>query len=298
MLTNKAWGGWSHCIELKNRNLELIVTTDVGPRIISLCAPGQQNMMCVVPETSGLTGGDEWHIFGGHRLWHSPEAKPRSYAPDNGPVEAIEIEGGVKLVQPTEQETGIRKEIEITLHPEEARVRVLHRMVNEGPWPVRLAVWALTVMAPGGLCAAPQTRRDTGLLPNRHVTLWPYAGMGDKRAMWGDRYILLRNDPNAEGPFKYGISNEEGWGAYFVNDQLFVKHFAHNSGSEYPDYGCSFETYTCDFMHEVESLSPLVTLEPGAKAEHLEKWELFANVAMPEFSEAAVDAALKGRVLR
>ena len=29
----------------------------------------------------GKTGGSEWHIYGGHRLWHAPEVMPRTYYP-------------------------------------------------------------------------------------------------------------------------------------------------------------------------------------------------------------------------
>ena len=48
-------------------------------------------------------------------------------------------------------------------------------------------------------------------------------------------------------------------------------------GAEYPDGGCSTELYTCHFMLEVESLSPLYTLKSGESAEHTENWELMAE---------------------
>ena len=46
-------------------------------------------------------------------------------------------------------------------------------------------------MAPGGKEVVPQGRRDTGLLPNRVVSLWPYSRLDDPRVHWGERYIFL-----------------------------------------------------------------------------------------------------------
>ena len=81
------FGGWPNCIRLSNERMELIATTDVGPRIIRLGFVGGQNLFKTFDETLGQTGGDEWHSYGGHRLWVAPEDRNRTYAPDNAPVE-------------------------------------------------------------------------------------------------------------------------------------------------------------------------------------------------------------------
>jgi hypothetical protein len=69
-----SYRGWPNCIRLANDEIELIATTDIGPRIIHLSKPGGENLFGVMPDTEGETGGDEWRLYGGHRLWHSPEA--------------------------------------------------------------------------------------------------------------------------------------------------------------------------------------------------------------------------------
>ena len=43
---------------------------------------------------------------------------------------------------------------------------------------------------------------------------------------------------------------------------------------EYPDYGCNVESYTDNKMLEIESLGPVVTIQPGACAELAENWEI------------------------
>ncbi len=291
-----SYGGWENCLQIINDIVDLIVTVDIGPRIIRYGFVGQENEMCEIESTLGLKGGDEWRIYGGHRLWHSPEEKQRTYEPDNSPVDWEKIPNGIKTTQDMEPRTKIKKEMEITLSPENSGVKILHRLTNSGPWPVELSVWSISAMATGGKEVIPQTRKDTGLLPNRLMVLWPYTRLNDSRIYWGDKYIILQQDPNIKQPLKFGTSNENGWAVYFNHDHLFVRYYTHDKNARYPDFGVSYETYTIDFMLEMETLSPLTVLEPNTYVEHIEKWELFDNVPMPPNDEAEIAKALKGKV--
>ena len=83
------------------------------------------------PDQMGKTGGDEWRIYGGHRFWHAPEEMPRSYAPDNFPVDCSEDGNRVILTQPVEESTGMVKELEIAVDADANHVTVIHRLTNE-----------------------------------------------------------------------------------------------------------------------------------------------------------------------
>lgn len=288
-----SYAGWANCVQVSNGIVDIIATTDVGPRIIRFGFVGDVNEFCEKADQVGKTGGDEWYIYGGHRLWHSPEAKPRSYMPDNNPVAWSLIDDGIKLSQDTEPETHIKKEMEVMLCPDKACVKVVHRLINKGLWPVKLAPWALTVVATGGKEIVPQPQKDTGLLANRVLALWPYSKMNDHRVYWGDKYITLLQDPNCEPPFKFGIPNEDGWAAYVNHNHMFVKRYQHKADAVYPDFGVSFETYTTDFMTEIESLGPLVELQPEASVEHVEEWMLFDNISMPSNDESEIEALIR-----
>lgn len=294
------YGGWNNCIQITNNIVDLIVTVDVGPRIIrygflnlGTSRFRQENEMCEVESTMGLTGGDEWRIYGGHRLWHSPESKNRTYEPDNAPVTWQEIPDGIKTIQEEEPLSRIKKEMEITLHPQSSRVKILHRLINSGPWPVELSVWSISAMAKGGKEVIPQSRKDTGLLPNRVMALWPYSRLNDPRVYLGEKYIILQQNPDIKYPLKFGTSNEDGWAAYFNHNHLFLKYYTHKTDAHYPDFGVSYETYVNDFMLEMETLSPLTMLQPEAGVEHIERWELFDNVAMPSNDEAEIEGVIK-----
>jgi hypothetical protein len=144
-------------------------------------------------------------------------------------------------------------------------------------------------MATGGTEIVPQCQIDTDLLPNRMLSLWPYTNMNDHRVTWGKKYILLKQDPKCTEAFKFGISNTDGWAAYANHGNLFIKKFTPIDGALYPDYsGSSYETYTIDFMLEMETLSPLVILEPDGIIEHVETWQLFKDVPVPR-NESDVD---------
>ena len=102
--------GWKNCIELTSGKFRLIVTTDIGPRIIGAFLGDSDNLVYVDPETAGNTvNKKDWQIYGGHRVWHSPEEKPRTYAPDNKPIEVKKTKEGTLFSSGIEKETGIYK---------------------------------------------------------------------------------------------------------------------------------------------------------------------------------------------
>lgn len=273
------YGAFGRCMEITNGLLEMVVTLDIGPRIIRFAMADGENMMAELPEKVEPING--WKIWGGHRLWTSPEEMPRTYELDNAPIEYELIENGIVLRHPRDPISGMIKEMEITLDEETTVVDVLHRVINDNAWPVEFADWAITVMDKGGKLVAPFNTTDTGYLANRQLALWPYSKMNDKRFWMGEKFLTLQQEVECDGPFKIGMDNELGWVACFNHDCVFIKHFLYDEDAVYPDGGMSFETYTCSEFIEVETLSPLETVAPGDALEHFECWELLPQVAMP-----------------
>lgn len=289
--------GWPNCYRVGNPQIELLATTDVGPRIISLSFKGEKNVFYVREDFAGKTGGEEWRNYGGHRLWHAPEEKVRTYRQDNAPIEAVEIPNGLRLTAAVEKGTGIQKIIEVTLDPAQAKARVIHRLKNTGLWRVELAPWALSVMAPGGFAISPLPTRfhPDRLLPNRTLVLWPYTDLRDPRYYLGTDFVMLRHqagiDPSRERA-KIGIANDDGWCAYSIEGYLFVKRFKFVEGAQYPDRGVSVELFTNNRMLELETLGPLVTLAPGEEVAYEERWELYKNIPVTFGTEESVKASL------
>lgn len=290
-----SYGGWENCYRLFNDDVELIVTADVGPRIIRFGFIGDENEFAEFEEQLGLRGGDEWRIYGGHRLWHAPEARPRTYAPDNEPVDVSAKDNSLLAVQPVERLTGIQKEMQIELPQGGTHVVVIHRLRNFNLWSVELAAWALSVMAPGGRAILPQPPfipHEEKLLPARAMAIWHYTDMSDSRWRWGRKFIILRQDVNNAKPLKLGVANHEGWLAYARNGHLFIKRHKHFDGMPYPDFGCSAEVFTNERMLELETLSPLKRIEHGECIEHVEHWFLFKGIHVGE-DEDEIESQLK-----
>lgn len=305
-----SYGGWPNCLRLSNGTVELILTTDVGPRIIRYGFVGKENELYEDPKEMGKTNAPDWLAFGGHRLWLAPEAKPRAYYPDSRAIQAIEAEGRLRLIQPTESTNGIQKEIEISLDAEGSHVTVVHKLTNHNLWDVELAPWALTVMAGKGKAIFPQEPYSPHpdipdypgqqidkkfYLPVRNLVLWSYTNLQDRRWVYTSRYLLLKQDPSAVKPQKIGLSNRQNWAAYLRNGHLFVKKVIYQEGASYPDHGCSFETFTNPVMLELESLGPMVKLAPGAGVQHREDWYLFDQV-QAEDTDASLDAQVLPKI--
>ncbi|MFN8377495.1 MAG: hypothetical protein U0452_02390 [Anaerolineae bacterium] len=293
-----AYGKWPNNHRLSNGKIELVITGDIGPRFIRLGFVNGQNLFYEDPEALGKTGGSDWRLVGGHRLWHAPEDPVRTYFPDNFPVAVEAISGGARVTQPNEAVNGIQKQIDVTMDDDEAHVKLVHRLTNTGPWPVRLAIWALSVMAGGGTAVVPLPPRGShpkDLLPTSQLAIWPYTNMGDARWTWGQRFILLRQKP--ETPQKIGAYVANGWVGYALGSDLFVKRFTPIPGASYPDLNSNVEVFTNDFMLEVESLGPITEIAPGASIEHVEDWYLFDGASAPN-NDADVDKVILPLVMQ
>ena len=278
------------CVKLENDALTLWVTESVGPRIIGLALPGGDNLFAELPdETLDCPGEGTYSFRGGHRLWYAPEDPQRTYIPDDAPVTLTDVESGILVTQPIEAQTGIQKSLTITLPGRDAHVIIDHTLHNRGPASVALAPWAITQLRPGGVVILPQATGPAdgyGVLPNRHIVLWPYTQIDSPHIQWGDRHVLVEATMG-DGALKIGFPNPAGWLAYAVDDILFVKRAAYQPDADYFDRGSSSECYCDPRFLELETLGPRTTLAPDEFVTHREKWTLFT---VPSFrcDEAAV----------
>jgi hypothetical protein len=269
---------------LANAFVEMILTGDVGPRIIRFAFIGGPNEFYEDDAWAGKSGDSEFHTYGGHRLWRAPEDPVLTYVPDNRSVAVDPIRDGVHLTPPPETSAGIQKEWFVRLDPGQAHGRVQHRLTNIGNRPVPLAPWAISVMAPGGTAILPLPPRGLhakNLLPTGRLILWAYTDMADPRWGWGEKYVRLRQDPQQAESQKIGAPVPGGWAAYCRNGHLFLKLFPYEPEKEYPDLGSSAELFTHGNILEVETLGPLLLLQPGQSVDHTEEWFLFDDVPAP-----------------
>jgi len=296
--TDKDFG---KCIVMENGICELWVTVDFGPRIIHYSLAGKENIMYQDREKRPLGEpitpfeDDVFKLYGGHRLWTSPEILPRCYAPDNEPVTYKEVPGGMEFLTCPDK-TLVQKSLVVMMDEDSSDVEIVHRLHNNSMWDIELAPWAITQLAAGGTAVIPIDGPKTGLLPNRHMVFWDYTNLCDPRLTFGKDYAIIRQNAAQTDALKIGIFNHSGYAAYFINNQLFVKCFEAEEGI-YPDNGCNYECYANGDFLESETLGELCLLEPDESTVHIERWQIFEESKLPGLEEDIKEILNKYRII-
>jgi hypothetical protein len=211
------------------------------------------------------------------------------------PVEITITANGLIARAPVEPLTSLQKEIEVRMATSSTDVTVLHRITNRSLFALEYSVWALTMMAPGGIAITgfpPRGKHPANLEATNPLVMWAYTNLSDKRWVFTKKYMALKQDPRNSEAQKLGMFNPDTWGAYVLNGEAFIKRAHANSREIYPDFGCSFETFANNEFLEIETLGPLTKLPPGKTAEQAEHWSLHRGVSLTEFTDDAIDAAI------
>jgi hypothetical protein len=287
--------GWQNCYRVTNGEIELIVTGDVGPRIIRFGFVGGQNLFKEFAEQLGKSGEEKFQLRGGDRVWKAPEDPVATWAPDNVPVEIRITQSGLVAREPVEPLTGLQKEIEIAMSTSGSAVTVSHRITNHSLFTLEFAPWALTMMAQGGVAISgfpPRGRHPINLEATNPLVMWAYTNLADPRWKFSKKYLTLRQDPSNTEAQKLGMFNPDTWAAYLLNGEAFVKRTKADASKTYPDFGCSFETFTNNDFLEIETLGPMTKLLPGRTVEQVEHWGLYRKVQPAELSDEELDRVL------
>jgi hypothetical protein len=272
---------------ISSRHLRIEFLTQAGPRLVGLYPVGdKKNLLAELVEPTWDTPYGDYKMYGGHRLWHSPEAMPRSYLPDNDGLIIENTPGGVCLIQPEEPGSHLLKSMELTLYEDRPAVTIMHTLENKGLWEVELAPWAITQLALGGVAVLPTGAPPDAspYTPNRQVALWSYSSWDDDRLHINDLFWFV-DGKSRDRAFKVGYSNTAGWIGYRVDDLFFHKHFDPQLDRPHSDSQCNAECYVYNRFIELETLGPLVRLAPGQKLTHREVWFIEKGVHEPVTGE-------------
>lgn len=293
------------CLRLDNGKIEAYVTLDVGPRIIKFNCSGKENMLFnddplerFVDVSAGFGEGKKWYTFGGHRMWVSPEEMPKTYYPDQDPVEyeIKETENGVvvTLTPPAQKVNDLQHKWVITMG-DDTPMTLDHYLTNVGNETVRKAIWGITVTDKNGIAVLKQPEHKVALLPNRQVVVWPYTRMNDERLLFGEKYIAVQQDPaDTQVPCKIGYTNFEG-ALYCFNygQAMKIEYDSDYTKGEYPDFNVSSEIYTNKAILEIETIGHLADMLPNSTIMHREVWNVVPCDIKPTLDEKQIDLAME-----
>lgn len=303
-----SYENYGRCVKISNGTVEAYVTIDVGPRVIRYAFVGGENVLFNdIARRSKRMGPDydnyyykgaAWYLYGGHRLWITPESAPETYYPDNEEVKFEYTDNGAVFTPNAQIKNDIQMQIEVVMADSGTDTQIIHRVTNLRKENLEFSMWGITVLGRSGLEIIPQNNHSTALLPNRTLSIWPYTNVTDERFYFGKDYITLRQNPEAKGAFKIGTDNNHGMAAYVINGNVFVCKYDHSHpDAKYPDGGVSFETYTDDNVLEMETLSKIENVKPNETASHSVCWSLFKTDGCPDAKDEKAIAEFMNKIV-
>ena len=261
------------CLYITNEIVELMIPLSYGIRIGHFAFCGGENVFFEQPhDMQELATPEGWRARGGHRFWVAPEEE-EVYYPDNDPIRYEVCGDSVLLTQQEDPWLRAKKSIRITLGTD-ASVRVDHYLKNTGKQDRTCSIWGISSVAPGGVQHIPLKAYDGGYHPRHWISMWSYTDLGDNRVKYSRDEIVLTHEP-IQQKYKIGVDRPNGPVWYENHGVTFEKEFpVISDGDVYPDKDVSYETFMCQHMVEMETLSVLRTIAPGEKCQHTEIWRL------------------------
>lgn len=284
---------YGKCAVFRRAATKVMVTLDLGPRIIWF-GTEDMNFMNEDLERNVSKGGEyfdvnfgegtKWYLYGGHRVWKSPEDL-ETYTPDNGTVEyQADEHGGVFVCRAAK-----RFDYSLEIRLDDTGALELRNTVSyKGTGSVRVAVWGLTVAAKGGVMVLPLNEPADDLNPVQNMVRWPYNELDDERLFVGRSHVALSQTAK-ENAVKIGAYAEKGR-AYYVLGAKTMKLECTPEEGVYGDFWCNFESYTNAHILEVEWLSPQKILSCGESASMRERWSICDTPSGFAVSEAGLAA--------
>lgn len=284
------------CAKFQKNGIVMLVTLDVGPRVIYY-GTEEHNFFNEDIDRNVSNGGEyfdkefkageKWFLYGGHRVWKSPEDM-ETYVPDNSAVDAEYDENGGRFT------SHCAKNFDYTLKvalEEDGTASIENIITNKSCENRELAVWALTVVEKGGTLIVPLNDAKDSLNPFQNIVHWPYNDLRDERLFFGKKYLALKQTDKKEA-VKIGLFAEKAT-AYYASQNGTLKLSYPRKNGVFGDFWCNFESYTNSHILEIEALSEKQTLLKGQGASLNMSISLIKDFSLPEeISDESLEQSL------
>lgn len=295
---------FGNCLEISTDEIELIVTLDIGPRVISYKRHNGKNVFYQDPDKTFFVSNEEtdsyfykgakWYGYGGHRLWRAPESYT-TYYPDNEKVDYEVKDNTFRFLSKKQIYNEVEMEIILTIK-ESNLVEFEGVIHNKSNIDKQFSSWSLSMVKGPGLEIVKLPIDETGFTPQRIYTFWGFgAKSNDPRAFYGSDYFALKMEPGNTEPIKVGMRVIDNKIIYLSETNVFVKGFNRIDNEIYPDNNVNYETYTKDLFLELETLSPLKNVAPNQSISQKETWKLIelTDKIPNDFNEEVLDKLYK-----
>ena len=260
------------CVRFEENGMIIMVTIDVGPRIIYF-GDKQNNILKEDLERKVQVYNDaykdNWYLYGGHRLWKSPE-DICTYVADNKPVSYRLNEHGGTFISNIDPKFDYILDIGIKKN----KVYIENTIVSKSKNIESIAAWALTVMDIGGELTVNLNKKKDDLNPQQNLVIWPYTNIYDERIKITKEKLIIQQKSGLE-PLKLGLFLNTPEAEYSLKGMKFKCKFKEeNTTGKYGDFMSNMEIYTSGDILEIEGLSSMRDLKCGESVTLYEEWSL------------------------
>lgn len=288
---------YGSCISISNDTIELVITIEKGPRIISLGFIGEDNILYndteqkyrfLNKEISQTNGQSTYHyLYGGHRFYLSPAQLSEARYPDNDTVVYSIDDDGITFQDLTQTTSNMQLSCKIMLNETGADFMVVHTATNHSNETKHAALSTSTMVNPNGYAILPQHDGSDIFVPNRVYVYWPFTRLHDSRLYMNDTFMTVQPDSSINYPFKIGYNNTQGWISYVIGNTVLYKRYVHDAKAVYPDNGASSQIFCCKDFLELTVQSPMYRISPQESIKHVENFSLHhtQTVKKPENEE-------------
>ena len=260
------------CVQFEENGMIVMVTIDVGPRIIYF-GNKKNNILKEDLERKVQVYNDaykdNWYLYGGHRLWKSPE-NICTYVADNKPVSYRLNEYGGRFISNIDPKFDYILDIGIKKN----NVYIENTIVSKSKNIESIAAWALTVMDIGGELTVNLNKKMDDLNPQQNLVIWPYTDIYDERIKISKEKLIIQQKSGLE-PLKLGLFLNTPEAEYSLKGIRFKCKFKEeNTTGKYGDFMSNMEIYTSGDILEIEGLSSMRDLKGGESVTLYEEWSL------------------------
>ena len=275
--------GYKNCMELKNKQVRVVLDPNVGGRVLSYELNGK-NILFENPSLNGKTWKKDNPTFevSGGRFDIGPEQTTPFRASFHNTWKG-EITGNNSVRLTSEKDTllGVQLIREFYLDENSSHLKCIQHIKNISDTIQNYAHWSRTFAKGGGICLVPlnpKSRLPKGYAIYQYKTTLIDFNPPEEHALRTREGVLEILD-TPKHP-KFVMDSSQGWIAYNSKDDLlFIKKFEANENGIYGDMLSNQVSiwYYKDEKCEIEPIGPLETILPGEIASFTEDWWLMEN---------------------
>ena len=256
---------FGHCIQMSTSDIQIIVTIDYGPRIVSVSSSSNPNLIYFKRD-------NEYHRCHGHKMRLVSEHSAKRFYYDNSPVMYSPLDDGVKFVQNVSSPTPLEVSMDIIPEGDNGSLMVVHSVLNKSKEAMKLSIQTETPLKNDGFIFVPQSNITETDKPSRILTLWNDTKWTDSRLYIGNQYVTVQSDEHNSSKLKIGSNNTAGWCGYLCGVNSFIKRYIHNRTALYPHCYCSTYAASKNGYLSIQTSSPFYRIEPMEIARLVENW--------------------------